>query len=142
MEFNINHIKEKEIFPTGEKLPELFSKYFTGQAWLHMLVDRDNEWNCPIGNVTFEPACINSWHKHPGGQILLVTEGRGWYQEWGKEARELHPGDVVMIPSNIKHWHGASKDSRLVHLSIETNAQAGNAEWLEPVSDEDYQKLP
>lgn len=130
-----------EIFPRGEKLPDIISKYFTGNVWLQMLVGRENEWNCPIGNVTFEPGCINNWHRHPGGQILLVTEGRGWYQEWGAEAREIKAGDVVTIPSDVKHWHGAAKDSWLVHLSIETNISAGNAEWLEPVSEVDYGRL-
>jgi quercetin dioxygenase-like cupin family protein len=129
------------IFPRGGKLPEPFCKFFKGQAYLHML-NGANEFNCPIGNVTFEPGCRNNWHQHGGGQILLVTGGRGWYQEWGKEARELRPGDVVTIPANVKHWHGAAKDSWFVHLSIETNIQAGPAEWLEPVSDADYNKLP
>lgn len=130
-----------EIFPKGEKMPGTISRFFTGQVWLNMIVGRDNEWNCPIGNVTFEPGCINNWHRHPGGQILLVTEGRGWYQEWGAEAREIKAGDVVTIPSDVKHWHGAAKDSWLVHLSIETNISAGNAEWLEPVSAVDYGRL-
>ena len=91
--------------------------------------------------MTFEPGCRNNWHKHPGGQILLVTGGRGYYQEEGKPAQELKPGDVVQIPSNVKHWHGAAHDSWFVHLSVETNSQAGPAEWLEPVTDEEYTKL-
>ena len=130
-----------ELFPAGEKMPVQFSKYFTGQAYLKMLSPGGDEWNCPIGNVTFEPGCRNHWHRHPGGQILLITGGRGWYQEEGIEARELHPGDTVRIPPNAKHWHGAAKDSPLTHLSIETNCQAGPVEWLEPVSDEEYTKL-
>lgn len=129
------------IFPKGGALPEAFSRYFSGQACLQMLVPGGNEWNCPIGNVTFEPGCRNNWHKHPGGQILLVTGGRGWYQEDGKEARELFPGDVVTIPQNVKHWHGAAKDSWFVHLSIETNARLGPAQWLEPVPDAVYDRL-
>jgi quercetin dioxygenase-like cupin family protein len=106
-----------------------------------MLVPRDDEFNCPIGNVTFEPGCRNNWHKHPGGQILLVTGGRGYYQEEGKPAQELNPGNVVKIHPNVKHWHGAARDSWFVHLSVETNANAGPAEWLEPVTDEEYNKL-
>jgi quercetin dioxygenase-like cupin family protein len=98
--------------------------------------------SCSIGNVTFEPGCRNNWHKHPGGQILLVTGGRGWYQEDGKEARELHAGDIVEIPCNVKHWHGAAKDSWFVHIAIEANTKAGPAEWLGPVTDEEYHKLP
>ena len=98
-----------------------------------------------IGNVSFEPACRNNWHIHHaekgGGQILLVTAGRGWYQEWGKEARELHPGDVVNIPANVKHWHGAAADSAFQHLAIEVAGENCNTEWCEPVSDEDYGKL-
>jgi quercetin dioxygenase-like cupin family protein len=91
--------------------------------------------------VTFEPGCRNSWHKHAGGQILLVTGGRGYFQEWGKPARELHAGDVVTIPADVKHWHGAAKDSWFVHLAVEVNSEKGPATWLEPVSDEDYKKL-
>jgi len=124
------------IFPIGQKFD---SNNFNGTVWLNMLTSFGGA--CPIGNVTFEPGCRNSWHKHPGGQILLVTGGRGWCQEWGKPARELHPGDVVEIPADVKHWHGASKDSWFVHLAIEANAAAGPAEWLEPVSDEDYNNL-
>jgi quercetin dioxygenase-like cupin family protein len=133
-----NDLSNSVIFPIGEKFK---SDNFNGTAWLTMLVPGGNGFNCPIGNVTFEPGCHNNWHKHPGGQILLVTGGRGWYQEEDKPARELHAGDVVMIPANVKHWHGAAKDSWFVHLSIETNSQAGPAQWLEPVSDEDYKKL-
>lgn len=129
------------IFQKGNKMPEPFSKNFIGQAYLQMLVPGDAEFNCPIGNVTFEPGCRNNWHRHPGGQILLVTGGRGWYQEEGEQARELKTGDVVKVPANRKHWHGAAKDSWFIHLSIETNSQAGPAEWLEPVADDEYNKL-
>ncbi len=136
-----SNLSESVIFPKGEKLPEQFSKFFSGNAWLCMLVPRDNEFNCPIGNVTFEPGCRNNWHKHAGGQILLVTGGRGYYQEEGKPAQELNPGDVVKIAPNVKHWHGAAPDSWFVHLSVETNVNAGPAEWLEPVTDEEYNNL-
>lgn len=104
-----------------------------------MLTSFDTE--LPIGNVTFEPGCRNSWHKHSGGQILLVTGGRGYYQEWSKPAQELHPGDVVQIPGDVKHWHGAAPDSWFVHIAIEVNPGKGPAEWLETVSDEEYNKL-
>lgn len=139
----MNHtdLSNSVIFPRGEKLPEIFSKNFNGQAYLRMLSASGDEWNCPIGNVTFEPGCRNNWHRHPGGQILLVTGGRGWYQEEGSAAQELRPGNVIRIPANVKHWHGAAKDSWFVHLSIETNCQAGPAEWLEPVSTAEYAKL-
>lgn len=138
---NSSDLSNSVIFQKGDELPEFLSRYFSGKVWVSMLVGRDNEFNCPIGNVTFEPGCRNNWHKHPGGQILLVTGGRGYYQEEGKPAQELKPGYVVQIPSNVKHWHGAARDSWFVHLSVETNSQAGPAEWLEPVTDEEYTKL-
>lgn len=126
------------IFSKGEKLE---SNNFSGNVWLNMIVPPHSKLGCPIGNVTFEPGCRNNWHKHPGGQILLVTGGRGWYQEEGKEALELCAGDVVEIPCNVKHWHGAAKDSWFVHLAIEANPKAGPVEWLEPVDDETYGEL-
>ena len=132
----MNNLSNSVIFPVGENLE---SKNFNGTVWLNMLTAPNTE--CPIGNVTFEPGCRNNWHKHPGGQILLVTGGRGWYQEENKEAKELHPGDVIEIPANVKHWHGAAKDSWFVHLAIEVKSEKGPAEWLEPVSDNDYNKL-
>ena len=113
---NKKELNNNIIFPKGEPLPEKFSKYFIGQAYLNMLTTT----GVPIGNVTFEPACRNNWHiHHKGGQILLVTEGRGWYQEWEKDPQELHPGDVINIPPEVKHWHGASKDSTFSHLAVE-----------------------
>lgn len=98
-----------------------------------------------IGNVTFEPGCRNNWHIHKarsgGGQILLCTAGRGWYQERGKSARELHAGDVVRIPAGVKHWHGAARDSWFTHLAVEVPGEGAENEWCEPVSDEDYARL-
>lgn len=135
---NEKELKNNTIFQKGEPLPEKFSKYFIGQAYLNMLTTT----GVPIGNVTFEPGCRNNWHiHHKGGQILLVTEGRGWYQEWGKEPQELHPGDVVNIGPEVKHWHGAAQDSWFAHLAIEVPAEGSSNEWLEPVSDEEYNKL-
>lgn len=138
---NEKNLSEGVIFPIGEKTPEAFAKYFIGVSHLKMIVPFDSPLKCPIGNVTFEPGCRNNWHKHPGGQILLVTGGRGWYQEEGKEARELNPGDVVEILQNVKHWHGAAADSWFAHLAVEADTSAGPAEWLEPVTDEQYKKL-
>ena len=127
----------ESIFPTGEK-NTAFAKYFVGQSWLNMLTTE----GVAIGNVTFEPKCRNNWHiHHKGGQILHCTAGRGYYQEWGKPARELHPGDVVQIPPEVKHWHGAAPDSYFVHLAVEVPAEGSSNEWLEPVSDEEYGKL-
>ncbi len=132
--------EELNVFPVGEK-NGAFAQYFVGQSYLNML----STTQVGIGNVTFEPGCRNNWHVHHadqgGGQILLVTAGRGYYQEWGKEARELHPGDVVNIPAGVKHWHGAARDSWFQHLAIEVPAENGSNEWLEPVSDEEYGKL-
>ena len=134
-------ITDSIIFPRGNKFPESYRKNFIGQVWVNNLVEQNNEWNCTIGNVTFEPGCRNNWHKHPGGQILLVTGGRGWFQEWGKDVQEIRPGDVVKISANKKHWHGAARDSWLIHLYITTNSDKGSTEWMEPVLDEYYTKL-
>jgi len=125
------------VFPMGEK-NEAFVQYFVGQSYLNMLSTE----RVTIGNVTFEPGCRNNWHiHHKGGQILLCTAGRGYYQEWGKEAQELHPGDVVNIPPEVKHWHGAAKDSWFAHLAVEVPAEGASNEWLEVVNEEDYEKL-
>ena len=128
---------EGAVFPVGEK-NDAFAQYFIGQSYLNMLTTQ----GVGIGNVTFEPGCRNNWHiHHKGGQILLVTGGRGYYQEWGKPAQELKPGDVVNIPPEIKHWHGAAPDSWFQHLAIEVQAEGSSNEWLEPVSPEEYSKL-
>ena len=125
------------VFPMGEK-NEAFAQYFVGQSYMNMLYTE----RVTIGNVTFEPGCRNNWHiHHKGGQILLCTAGRGYYQEWGKEAQELHPGDVVNIPPEVKHWHGAAKDSWFAHLAVEVPAEGASNEWLEVVNEEDYEKL-
>ncbi len=127
-----------ELFKTGEKLPEMFSKYFIGQAYLEPIAPKGG----PIMNVTFEPSCRNNWHiHHEGGQILLCTEGTGWYQEWEKEPVKLTKGMVINIGAGIKHWHGATKDSWFSHLAVEVVAENSSVEWLEPVTDEDYEKL-
>ena len=132
--------EEVSIFPVGEK-NVAFGKYFIGQSYLNMLTTE----GVPIGNVTFEPGCLNNWHIHhaksDGGQILLCTAGRGYYQEYGKEAQELHPGDVVVIPPEVKHWHGAAHDSWFAHLAIEVPGEETSNEWCEPVSDEEYEKI-
>ncbi len=132
--------KDGGLFGLGE--PNVaFAQYFVGKSYLKMLTTE----GVPVANVTFEPGCRNNWHIHRadrgGGQILLCTSGRGWYQEWGEEARELHPGDVVTIPAGVKHWHGAAKDSWFTHLAIEVPGEKTSNEWLEPVTDEQYQIL-
>ncbi|WP_443685422.1 cupin domain-containing protein [Phascolarctobacterium succinatutens] len=136
----MNEEKFSTIFPTGAK-NEAYAKYFVGQSYLNMLsLDQ-----VVISNVTFEPGCRNNWHIHHadkgGGQILLVTGGRGYYQEWGKPARELHAGDVVNIPAGVKHWHGAAPTNWFAHLAIEVPGENIKNEWCEPVDAEEYNKL-
>ena len=115
-----------------------YAKYFIGKSYLQPLTNE----GVHIANVTFEPKCRNNWHiHHKGGQILLVTAGRGYYQEWGKPAQELHAGDVVNIPAEVKHWHGAAKDSWFTHIALAVPAEGASNEWLEPVTDEEYSKL-
>jgi quercetin dioxygenase-like cupin family protein len=131
---------EMSVFPIGEE-NKAFEKYFKGQSYLNMLSLEQ----VAIGNVTFEPSCRNNYHIHHatkgGGQILLVTAGEGWYREFGKKPVKLKAGDVVHIPAEVKHWHGASKDSWFQHLAIEVPGENAKTEWCEPVSDEEYNKL-
>ncbi len=132
-----NNLHESVIFPKGNKAD---ARLFTGKAWVEMLVT-DKEYNCQVYNVTFEPGARNYWHSHPGGQILLITGGKGYFQEENKPARLLHPGDVVKIPPNVKHWHGATKNSWFVHLGITTNLQAGATKWFEELSQQEYDAM-
>lgn len=134
---NMDEMKKISAFPAGDKLPEMFSQYFIGQAYLAPLT-RDKALNCPISNVTFEPGCRNNWHSHTGGQILLAVAGRGFYQAQGQPARELLPGDVVEIAPDVVHWHGAAPDSWFSHLAVETNPQTNKNTWLGPVDDAQY----
>ena len=134
---NMEKPKKISVFPVGDKLPETFSKYFVGQAYLARLT-RNGALNCPISNVTFEPGCRNNWHSHTGGQILVAVGGRGYYQAEGEPARELLPGDVVEIAPDAVHWHGAAPDSWFSHLAIETNPQINRNTWLGPVDDAHY----
>lgn len=137
--FGISMAKElKQPFKKGEVNP--YNEFFTGTTYLTRLSQKDDIWNSSIANVTFEKGARTNWHKHSGGQILLVTAGEGRYQEEGKEIRILKPGDVVRIPLNVKHWHGAAPDSEFAHISIETNIPNNITTWLEPVSDEEYTK--
>ena len=129
-------------FGVGEPNPA--GKYFIGSSYLKPLSKIDDI-NFSLFNITFEPGCRNNWHVHHatkgGGQVLIVVEGEGWYQEEGKEAKSLKPGDVVTIPANTKHWHGAKKDSWFSHLAVEVPGENTSNEWLEPVTDEEYYKL-
>ena len=132
---------EREMmFPMGQP-NDAFAKYFIGQSYLASLSTKQ----VGIHNVTFEPGCRNNWHIHRatkgGGQILVCVAGKGWYQEWGKPARALCPGDVVNIPAGVKHWHGAAVDSWFAHLAIEVSGENTSNEWLEAVDEEQYGKL-
>lgn len=128
------------IFPIGEP-NTAYAKYFIGQSYLAPVSTEQVH----IANVTFEPRCRNNWHIHHaskgGGQMLICVAGRGWYQEWGKPARELFPGDVVNIPAGVKHWHGAARDSWFAHLAFEVAGEDLSNEWLEPVADDVYDTL-
>lgn len=122
---------------------DMYAKYFIGNSYLNPLVNEDSP--LFLANVTFEPGCRNNWHIHHaksgGGQILVCIAGYGWYQEEGKEAVSLKPGKVIVIPANVKHWHGAKKDSWFSHISIEVPGEDTFNEWLEEVKDDVYSKL-
>lgn len=123
-------------FPTGEENTG-YAQYFTGKSWLAPLTT-NKDLNVPMSNVTFEPGCRNNWHSHSGGQILVAVGGEGLFQERGKPARHLKPGDVVEIAPNIQHWHGATADSWFAHLAIACNPPTNENTWLEKVTDETY----
>lgn len=128
------------MFPIGNP-NDGFAQFFIGQSYLAPVSTEQ----MTMFNVTFEPGCRNNWHIHHadkgGGQIEICVGGRGWYQEWGKPARELHPGDIVNIPAGVKHWHGAASDSWFSHLAIEVEGENTSNEWLEPVDDDQYKAL-
>lgn len=129
--------KKGGVFGLGQE-NKAYAKYFIGESYLNPFQTDGTS----IANVTFEPKCRNNWHvHHKNGQILLVTDGRGYYQEWGKPAQELHRGDVVNIPAEVKHWHGAAKDSWFSHVSITVLTEGATTDWLEEVTDEEYNKL-
>lgn len=120
-----------------------YAQYFVGNSYLNPLTGVDSP--VFLANVTFEPGCRNNWHIHHaksgGGQILVCVDGEGWYQEEGKQARSLKPGDVVVIPAEVKHWHGAKAGSWFSHIAVECPGEETSNEWCEPVSDEEYAAL-
>lgn len=134
--------EKNNVFGLGQE-NTAYAQYFIGKSYLNPLT--------PAGvspffaNVTFEPGCRNNWHIHHatkgGGQILLCVAGSGWYQEWGKPAQSLKPGDVVVIPPEVKHWHGAKKDSWFSHIAVEVPGENASNEWLEEVTDAQYDAL-
>lgn len=133
-------VKEMSVFPMGGA-NEAFAQYFIGQSYLNMLSTEQ----VAVGNVTFEPKCRNNWHIHHaksgGGQMLICTAGSGWYQEEGREPVSLEPGMVIMIQPEVKHWHGAKADSWFSHIAVEIPGADTSNEWLEAVSDEQYDSL-
>lgn len=128
------------LFELGDVVSPEYAKYFTGKCYVNALVEPGEQNKDIVANVTFEPGCRNFWHKHQSMQILLVTEGKGWYQESGKPAQPLLPGDVVKVQPGVKHWHGAVKDSWFAHIAIE-NTTNGPPAWLEPLPNTEYDKL-
>lgn len=148
---NTDSVNEPLPFPIGSP-NTAYAQYFTGNSHLAALTPKNIEQGeqtvLPMSNVTFEPGCRNNWHIHHGArQILICVSGKGWYQEWGKPAIALEAGDVIDIPEGVKHWHGAQKHSWFQHIAthvVVENSQPGSApnEWLEPVTDEEYNKLP
>lgn len=132
--------QQEMIFPIGEP-NTAYADYFKGNSYLAKISDEQ----VAIVNVTFEPGCRNNWHIHQatrgGGQMLIGVAGRGWYQKWGKPAQEILPGTVIHIPAGVKHWHGAADDSWFAHLAFEIEGDNASNEWLEPVSDTEYEKV-
>ena len=142
-------IFDKEIFEKANvfgkgNLNKAFAQYFIGDSFLNPLTN-PKETAVFLANVTFEPGCRNNWHIHHatngGGQLLICTAGEGWYQEEGKDAVSLHEGSVIMIPANVKHWHGAKKDSWFSHIAVEVPGENTRSEWCEPVTDREYNGL-
>lgn len=139
---NEKQFEQANLFGKGAP-NEAYARYFIGQSFLKSLTEPET--GVHLSNVTFEPGCRNNWHihhaKNGGGQLLLCVAGEGWYQEEGEEAVSLIPGTVIFIPANVKHWHGAKADSWFSHLAMEAPGTETSNEWLEPVSDAEYQKL-
>jgi quercetin dioxygenase-like cupin family protein len=138
---NLNKMEtanQHSIFPKGQKLP---TDWFTGEAFLHLLVAKDKNHEFSAGAVTFEPGVRTHWHTHPKGQALIVIEGQGFYQEKGAEARVIKKGDVVNIPENVEHWHGASATTKMVHIAITNYKDDVQVTWLTPVTDEEFEKV-
>ena len=140
---NKNEFEQANMFGTGEP-NTAYAKYFVGNSFLNPLT-QPGKTPVFLANVTFEPGCRNNWHIHHaksgGGQLLICTAGEGWYQEYGKEAVSLTPGTVIVIPANVKHWHGAKKDSWFSHIAMEIAGEECSNEWCEPVDENEYNNL-
>jgi len=131
----MKQMEDTPLFPKGNPLPE---SYFVGNAFLTPLIAKDKNNDFAMGSVTFEPGARTNWHTHPRGQVLIVTEGAGFYQEKGKPAQPIKKGDVVNIPENTEHWHGAAAKTKMVHIAVTNYKEEQNVVWLGPVSEEEY----
>jgi quercetin dioxygenase-like cupin family protein len=129
------NMETTEIFPKGDPLPK---EWFSGNAYLTPLVAKDKNHEFSAGSVSFEPKARTNWHTHPKGQVLLVIEGEGYYQEKNQPARWIKKGDVVNIPENVEHWHGASSNRKMTHIAITNYKDDVQVTWLQPVTDEEY----
>ena len=140
---NREEFEKVNVFGMGAP-NDAYAQYFTGQSFLNPLTQPGAS-AVSLANVTFEPGCRNNWHIHHatkgGGQMLVCVAGKGWYQEEGKPAVQMLPGDVIHIPANVKHWHGAAADSWFAHLAFEVPGENTSNEWLEPVTEEEYNRL-
>ena len=140
---NETQFDKVNVFGKGQP-NDAFAQYFSGASFLNPLTDLSKT-AVFLANVTFEPKCRNNWHIHHatkgGGQILICVAGEGWYQEIGKSAVSLTPGTVITIPANVKHWHGAKRDSWFSHIAVEVPGENASNEWCEPVPDTEYDKL-
>ena len=139
---NKEEFEKQNVFGMGNA-NTAYAQYFSGESFLNPLTKPET--GVFLANVTFEPGCRNNWHIHHatkgGGQLLVCTAGEGWYQEEEKEAVSLVPGTVITIPAEVKHWHGAKKNSWFSHIAVEVPGENCSNEWCEPVSDEEYGKL-
>lgn len=124
-----------DLFPKGDKLT---NGYFTGEAYLNVLLAKDSNNEFALGSVTFESGARTLWHTHPKGQVLIVTEGEGLYQEKGKPAQHIIKGNVINIPENVEHWHGATTTTKMVHIAITNYKGTENVTWLKAVTEEEF----
>lgn len=126
---------DSSLFPKGDKLS---NEWFSGDAYLKPLLAKDKNNDFALGSVTFEPGARTHWHAHPKGQVLIVTAGEGFYQDKGKPAQRIRKGDVINIPENVEHWHGATANSKMVHLAITNYQGEVNVTWLKPVTEGEF----
>ena len=134
----VDTIRRTNIFAKGRQAP---AANFTGIAWVNMLIGPQDGLDVSVGVVTFEPGARSHWHMHPGGQVLLVTDGTGYFQERGKSIQVMQKGDVVKCPPGVEHWHGASEHKKLTHIAITTNSEKGPVVWKQKVTDEEYKAI-